>query len=360
MRGWAAALAGGLLLAGCASTTSASPGAANNSLADNTASKTASFTTTMATSLTTARDAWAIVPMGANPAFWQVFARPATSADWKLVTPAGVADNGGLVAAGDGGSVTVAVRPSQDLTFSPLAVSADGGTRWTQGLLDAGIAAAPDALAASGSSAVALLADGTVMTSSDGGGTWRTLAKPRAITSSSAGARCGLADVTAVSFGKRGEVLAAGTCTGAGTGLLSYRDRRWQPVRLPVSGQVVRLAGDTALIQRGGRLRVVRETPAGWAASAPLAAGGLASSGLLGGDTVWVLLPDGGAAVTAGAAWHVLPRAPAGTSVLAAGPGDTVDALAVRSAGLDVWRLRGGTWSRVQAIDVPVQYGSSS
>ena len=80
--------------------------------------------TSLATSLATARDSWAVVPVSANPAFWQVFVRPASSPSWQLVTPQGVADNGGLVAAGTGGSLTVAVRPDQGLTFSPLATTA--------------------------------------------------------------------------------------------------------------------------------------------------------------------------------------------------------------------------------------------
>ena len=41
--------------------------------------------------------------MSANPTFWEVFVRPATSSTWRLVTPPGVADNGGLVAAADAG-----------------------------------------------------------------------------------------------------------------------------------------------------------------------------------------------------------------------------------------------------------------
>ena len=117
--------------------------------------------TSLATSLATAQDSWAVVPVSANPAFWQVFVRPASSPSWQLVTPQGVADNGGLVAAGTGGSLTVAVRPDQGLTFSPLATTANGGARWSTGLIDAGLAAAPDALAASGSQLLALLGDGT-------------------------------------------------------------------------------------------------------------------------------------------------------------------------------------------------------
>lgn len=52
---------------------------------------------------------WAIVEMGGSAAqednFWELFVRPAGTATWRLATPAGVADNGGLEAAGIGGSL---------------------------------------------------------------------------------------------------------------------------------------------------------------------------------------------------------------------------------------------------------------
>ncbi len=133
----------------------------------------------MATSIATAADSWAVLPMSAGPAFWQVLARAGNSGTWKLVTPPGVADNGGLVAsAGGASSLTVAVRPSQDLVFSPLAETANGGASWsTGGPVDAAVAASPDALAAAGGKLAALLSDGAVETSSDAGATWSTIAQ---------------------------------------------------------------------------------------------------------------------------------------------------------------------------------------
>ena len=82
--------------------------------------------------------------------FWQVFVRPAGAAAWRLATPAGVADNGGLVVASTGADALLAgFRPSQDLTFSPLAVTADAGTRWARAARSAPASAdVPGALAA--------------------------------------------------------------------------------------------------------------------------------------------------------------------------------------------------------------------
>src|ERR1700728_4891691 len=107
-------------------------------------------TVPLSTSLVTAQGTWAITVMGGSAAsennFWQVFVRTAGASQWSLVTPPGVADNRGLVAAGPPASLTVGFRPSQDLLFSPLAASTDAGRTWTQGLLDADLADTQDAI----------------------------------------------------------------------------------------------------------------------------------------------------------------------------------------------------------------------
>ena len=76
--------------------------------------------------------------------------RPAGPATWRLATPPGVADNGGLVVTGTGGaSLLTGFVPSQDLTFSPLAATSDNGASWSPaGPVNPGLADAPDALAA--------------------------------------------------------------------------------------------------------------------------------------------------------------------------------------------------------------------
>ena len=192
--------------------------------------------------------------MSANPAFWEVFARAGNSKTWKLVTPPGVADNGGLVvAAGGASSLTVAVRPSQDLAFSPLAATANGGGSWsTAGPIKAAVAASPDALAATGRHLAALLSNGTIETSANGGTSWSVLAKPGAIAASPAAKACdGTVRVTAVSVGLSStEVLAGGTCgTGGTSALFSHSaGKGWQRASLPVSGQLVRLTNGVALV----------------------------------------------------------------------------------------------------------------
>jgi hypothetical protein len=352
----------------------------------------ASGTVSMATSIATTADDWAVVPMSADPAFWEVFARAGNSGSWKLVTPPGVADNGGLVAsAGGARSLTIAVRPSRDLVFSPLAETANGGTSWsTGGPINAAVADSPDALAAVGSDLAALLSDGTIETSSDAGATWSTLAQPGAIAASPAAKGCGGAvRVTSLSFGITGsEVLAGGTCGTSGTtAVFSYTPGRgWQRLSLPASGQLVRLTGGMALVRgKSGLAALWRGF--GWYAYAPLSStphpvptnwdksaslplpGAITASGTLQPGEAWVLLSGGRAATTSapgttpgGPQWLLLPPVPARTTVLASGPDGATDALAVSGTTLTVWRLapKATVWSRVQAITVPVQAGSSS
>jgi hypothetical protein len=381
-----AAIASSAVLAACGSPSSSS---SSSSASDSTAASAP--VVSLATSLSTAEDSWAIVPMTANPTFWEVLVRPAKSATWQLVTPPGVADNGGLVAAaGTGRSLTVAVRPSQDLKFTPLASTADAGASWSAGgPVSAGVADSPGALAVSGSQLAALLGNGTIEASSDAGSTWRTLAKPGAIAASAAGKQCGTVGVTSVSFGPLPtEVLAAGACGATGSaGFFAYSPGDgWQRLSLPVSGQLVRLGAGTALVRASsgltalwpkgwfeGALASSAKQPSGtaWTASAPLpvTSGVIASGGLAGATAtspggVWVLMPGGQAATIGGPGqqWLLLPPTPAHTSVLASGPGNSVDALAVSGATLTVWQLdRGSTiWTKAQTMSVPVQYGSSS
>ena len=149
---------------------------------------------------------------------------------------------------------------------------------------------------------------------------------------------------------------------------------------LPVSGQVVQLTGGEALVLGKSGLSALWDgstASAAWSASAALpysgtlmASGTLAGSGTQGGSGAWVLFSGGRAATISAPAsttsaapqWLLLPPVPAHTTVLASGPGGATEALAVSGATLTVWQLapNATVWSKVQTIDVPIQYGSSS
>jgi hypothetical protein len=110
------------------------------------------------------------------------------------------------------------------------------------------------------------------------------------------------------------------------------------------------------------------------------------ASGFGAGGSAWLLLSDGRAETITGAggSWRALPPVPAGTTTLvpagtgtpgptgtgtpaaartgtaAAGGGGAYDALAVARSKLTVWQLAATAWAKVQLINVPIEYGSSS
>jgi hypothetical protein len=318
---------------------------------------------------------------GANQ-FWELFARAAASDRWELVTPPGVASNGGLVAAGGPATLSVAFRPSQGLTFSPLAVTSDAGKTWRTGLIDAPVASDPDALAAGAGAMLALLGDGTVEQGGTAGASWTRLAAPGAIASSAAGRQCHVTSLTAVAYAPSGTPLAAASCARPGiTGIFARSGTAWQAAGPVVAGAltashvtVLRLtgtvAGDIALLRAGtggdvSLLAAWTSDGTRWTVSAPLAVGTgqVAASGTGSGGAAWVLLADGRVYEVSGpgSAWRRLPSPPSGTAALAAGPGDAYEALAVASGKLTVYRLSpAGAWGKLQTLSVPIQYGSSS
>jgi len=391
-RAVAAVAVGGCLLAGCSSAATSAAIPPSPSAA----------TAPLATSLTGGGGrAWAIVGMGGSASdenlFWELFTRPAGSAQWTLVTPPGVADNGGLVAAPAAGQgLDVAFRPSQGLTFSPLALTGDGGKTWGTGVVDASVAAVPDALSLGGGKMVALLGDGAIDQSAASAATWTRLAAPGAIAASAAGRACQVTGLTAVSLTASGTPLAAASCARPGVaGVFVASGAGWRSAGLDAGGglagqpiRVLRLtqfpagtagaaqpaAGNMALLQAGTGSRatlLAAWTTDGthWTVSSPLpVAGGqvLASGAGPGASGAWVLLAGGRAETVAGpgAAWRALPAPPRGTTVLAAGPAGTLDALAGSGDTLTVYRLTSmtssGAWQRTQVVSVPVQLGSSS
>ena len=199
----AVALAAAALIAGCGSATPAAPGPAAEAPPGG-----APF---LATSMVTAGGTWAVAVMGGSVAshnnFWQVFARPAGSSNWKLVTPPGTPDNGGLVLADAGQSLITGLRPSQYLTYTPLTITADGGHAWSSaGPLDAALADVPDALAAAPRTGqlLALTADGTAELAAPGYTSWKALATRRALAATPAGRTCGLQALTAAAYSPAG------------------------------------------------------------------------------------------------------------------------------------------------------------
>ena len=351
-------------------------------------------TAPLATSLVTTQGAWAIAVMGGSAAsgnnFWQLFVRPTGTSRWSLVTPPAVADNGGLVAAGGTGgtSLLVGFRPSQGLTFSPLAMSSDTGKNWTPGLLDAALADVPGALAVGPSGRVlALLRDGSIelapTPTAAAAGQWWRLTTLAALAATAQGRSCGLVALNAVSFGRNDIPMAAGSCLRQGVaGVFAESGGTWQAAgpalpagfggdQVQVLGLATMSGGDVALLLAGEDLLAAWWDGTRWTVSAPVpAAGGITASGFGSGGRLWVLLSGGRAETIAGVGgpWRALPPAPTGTVTLAppastsaaASSSGGYDALAVSGSVLTVWRLASAAWAKVQVIHVPIEYGSSS
>jgi len=356
----------------------------------------------LALSLDSAAGTWATVQMGGSAAqynnFWQLFVRPAGASgagSWRLVTPPGMADNGGLLLASTGGrSLVTGFRPSQLITFSPLTTTSDDGAHWATGAAAAGLSDVPDALAAAaGSGDLIALVPGAVELSRSGGSGWTALARTRSVANSAAGRACGLSAVTAVAFSPAGIPTVAGTCTKAGTaGIFALDAGQWQAAgpALPAA-----LAGQPVTVLRlttaGGRqlaLLSVGTGPAAtvvaawtaigsgrWQLSPGLRTGGkqVLSASFGPGGAAGLVLSGGRGEVLAGpgSTWRGLPALPsgsqvlavgAGSQVLAVGAGGQVEALASHGSVLTVWATGAASsgWTREQAINVPIQYGSSS
>jgi hypothetical protein len=380
----ALALAAAALAVGCSSPGPAAPGPAPAAEAP------PGGATFLATSLVTGAGTWAVVVMGGSVAtednFWQLLVRPGGSSTWKLVTPPGTADNGGLVLADAGGSLITGFRPSQYLTYTPLTLTRNGGQAWSSaGPLDAALANVPDALAAAPSSGnlLALTANGTADLAAPSYASWTGLASRQALAATPAGRSCGLQSLTAAAFTPAGIPVLAGACTRPGTvGIFTAGNGTWQAAgpALPaaLAGQAVTVSrltrtaqGMAALLQAGkgpgASLLAAWSADGGhWTLSPPLPLHGDAvTSASFGPDGTAAIITSanlGQIITSAGSSWRPLPALPPGTATLAPGPGGSADALAVHGGTLTIWQLLPGssTWAKIQVINVPIPYGSSS
>jgi hypothetical protein len=391
----AATLAAALGLAACGSARPAAQAGSRNA---------ASLTgPTLATSLAGADGtSWAVVDMG-GPAstfnnFWELFSRPADGAEWKLVTPAGVASNGGLVMTQSGsGTLVTGFRPTQDLTFSPLAASANTGAAWSeQPPLSPGLANVPGALAGDTAGRLLALTDaGDVESGTGAGAPWTRLTTLRTLAGSAPGRACGLTSLTAVAWTPTGAPMVAGDCSKPGAvGIFTLSSGNWHAAGPSLAGSAARTANVIGLATTGGDTTAVlavgsgttAEILAGWSADggdhwtlsqalrpAALAAGATPSVSFLGGGATGLVLTAAAAGPTAsqaytiswqGGQWVTLPPLPARSgpgqlATLAATADGIAQALVVDRGTLTVWQLDSGQWARQQTVRVSLPYGSS-
>ena len=343
--------------------------------------------------------------------FWQIVLRAPGAARWRLVTPPGVASNGGFSAettqgaAGAPGVVTAGFQPSQYLRYSPIASTSDGGKTWAAGTLAAGLLPVADAVAGAPGGAVLALVraeGGSLEVSKTSLTAWRVLVTRSALGATDAGRSCGVLALSAVAAAPAGssspELGAACSAPGV-VGLFHLSSRRWVAtrVRAPAGAgatlTVLRLVtgptGTSALVEarrpRGASLLDLwRSGPkARWAATKEVRLrGSVVSTAVLGprslvvgtgrGLRVQDLLWTGGPST----AWRSLGAPPAGTQVVALAPGAALpppgaapskdagplSALVVSGSEVTVWqRSSTGRWTPTsERLHVPVEYGTST
>jgi hypothetical protein len=330
--------------------------------------------------------AWAVVEMGGAAAqhnnFWQLFTRGSARSGWKLSTPKGVADNGGLaVAERAAGQLVTGIVPSQHLTFSPLASTTDNGARWSAGLISGGLASLPGALAAAPDGRLlAILRGGTVQLSAPGGTGWAKLTGTAALAATPAGRSCGLTGLTAAAFSPSGQPVLAGQCSRPGiAGIFTLSGGSWRAATVSPAGALPRAGLEVAGLARltaGDAAVLAAATPGGttlipawsagqgrpWTLGAPLRLGSAQLHSVSFSDGGGLAIVSGAAsgAVLAGpgGSWRMLPALPAASVTLI--PGSRPQVLARSRTVLSAWQLgAAGTWSRVQQVRVPIPFGSS-
>jgi len=325
---------------------------------------------------------WAIVEMGGAATqennFWELFTRSPGSAAWRLATPLGVADNGGLVVTGTGGeSLLTGFVPSQDLTFSPLAASANSGASWASASpVNPGLAGVPDALAADPDGHLIALTSSGAELGQPLGTSWTHLSSSRALAATPAGKACGVAGLTAVAFDSAGVPMLAASCDHPGVAGIFTDNGGWHAAgpAMPASLarqniEVLRLAaagtGLVALLRAGtgsaASITAAWYDGGKWTISPPLRAPAPRSTAIGPGGSVGVLLNATRAETLAGpgASWHPLPALPKWAATLALGPTGQVDAIAAHGGTFTDWRLAPTGWSSAQTIHVTIPYGSS-
>lgn len=348
----------------------------------------------LTSSTQTATGSWTILPMGdpADPdnTFWQVLRTSPGSARWSVVTPTGVADNGGIVAGVSGGDIVAGVLPSQLLRFSPLASSTDGGANWAPALFPGALAHGPSALAVDGTGGVAVSAS-WVFHAGLSLSTWSRLVSRSALARRDP--RCGAEQLDAVAVQPDGTPLVAVSCrSGGAVGVFAPSGGAWREIGTHLASPWQRASTSTLRLQstatgtgvlvsatssrRRSLIALWRSAQGQWAASPALRltpSQSVRASATGADDSFAVLVGTGRAGsvetIAPGRPWAALPAPPSGTVAVAvttpptAGSNpDSYDAFFVKGPVLRVYTLApdGTRWIESQSSVVPLAYGSSS
>jgi hypothetical protein len=329
---------------------------------------------------------WLTMPMGnlkvASDTFWELFV-DRSPGRWSLVTPPGVASNGGLSLASNGSSgAIVGVHPSNRLTFSPLSVTSDFGRTYENGLDPSGLPSLPDAVADLGGRYVAIAHDRqSLIAATSTTGRWATILTVTSLARTSVGGPCGITGFEAVAT-YRSLSVAALQCVRPGVVAIvavSGGSEVGSRLALPASWNasavsVVRLVGDAdslTVLLEGGPLDargIIAATMSGsrWSISSvdPLARGSdlrATAIGANGSAAILVRAVNGDeivAQVRAGALWRSQSELPAVAVAVAITSGG-LDLFAAESAKLLIYQEVASHFLLRQSIEVPIEFGSS-
>jgi len=212
--------------------------------------------TPLAASAASASGAWAVAHVGAasgEESFWELLWRAPRGTHWKLITPPGVQDNGGLSITTAPEGLIAGFIPSKNLRFSPFASSRDEGRTWTPQVLPAGLFPGPDSLAdTANGGTLALLArhDGEVIAQPAAGGQSTPLVSAPMLARTASD--CTLQAITAISLTPQGQPILGGPCKQPGaTGIYTQEAGRWVTAAPPLPSNL-----------RGDRTRLLRLTRA--------------------------------------------------------------------------------------------------
>ena len=383
--GRAAAVLATLLLAACGSAGRPAAGPASPATVP---------TASLATSLSSATGTWVTVPMGETNdplnTYWELLYLGAGAANWIVRTPADVADNGGLVMGETNDGLDVAFRPSNQLRFTPLAVTTDGGATYAPGLVPVPLADVPDSLSVNAVGQASVLTNSGVLTSATGLSGWQPSLTLANLTDSPAGRTCRPQQLTAVAETGLARYVAASCASPGVVGILSVSGSGAELAGPLLSGadaaahvSVLRLVaykqGLAALLALTDHALTSylalwnptignpgRGASSGWMISPALSLPGTLKSAAVTSQTGFALL----SADTHGARnaaliapgdihWTALPQPPADATTLAVSDART-DAIAAGTTDFTAYTLAEGQWRRTQTTHVDIPFGSSN
>lgn len=359
--------------------------------------------TPLAGAVSTSDGTWATVAVsggsGPDNTYWQLLYRPTGSDRWADdVDATATATNGGLDLAGTPSGVLVGIRASQNLTFSPVIESGNGGASWTNGVLPGALADTPQALAASGTGTKsAILGDpgpDQQLVSTSGDIThWSQVTTAGAVEAAAPG--CGLSALEAVGYAQRPDggstLLLGAACSAPGVaGLYVLAPGRppalsGPPVPPGAVAEVMALAPEgpgspgtsgTAVLlglrQHGHLSLVTAQADSNlhsWNVSAPLTVEQPQDlvSVTYGSGRFEVLLAQSGqpslhSVDPTSGRWQTGPDPPAASAVVVSLGQGQLASLVPAGTTINSWDLTaaGSSWTAQQAIQVPVLFGSTS